>query len=91
MALEMGDEVGAMRAALVGIADRVDREPDALGETELTPQARQHDDLLGVDVRAGEAERLDVELMELPVAALLRALVAEHRAARPHALGTLID
>ncbi len=69
-----------MRAALVGVADRVDLEPDAVGEAELAPQPREHHDLLGVDVGPGEAERLDVELVELAVAALLRALVAEHRA-----------
>ena len=51
----------------------------------------QHHHLLGVDVRAREAERLDVELVELPVAALLRALVAEHRSGEPHALRPLVE
>ena len=36
--------------------------------------------------RASEAECLDVELVKLPVATPLGALVAEHRAARPDAL-----
>ena len=63
---------------------------DAVGEAERAPQPREHHDLLGVDVGAGEAERLDVELVELPVAALLRPLVAEHRAAGPHALRPLV-
>ncbi len=38
----------------------------------------QHDDLLGVDVRAGKAHRLDVDLVELPIAAALRPFVAKH-------------
>jgi hypothetical protein len=36
-------------------------------------------DHLGVDRRAREAEGLDVDLVELPVAALLRPLAPEHR------------
>ena len=58
---------------------------------ERPPQPREHHHLLGVDVRAREAERFDVELVELPVAALLRALVPEHRPAGPHALRPLVD
>ncbi len=50
----------------------------------------QHHDLLGVDVGPGKAQRLDVELVKLAVAALLRALVAEHRARGPHALRPLV-
>ena len=88
--LEMRDQRVAMRAALAGIADRIDRERDA-GEAERAPQPRQHDDLLGVDVGPGEAERLDVELVELAIAALLRALVAEHRPAGPDALRPLVE
>ena len=38
----------------------------------------------------GEAQRLDVELMKLPVAALLRPLVAEHRPRGPYALRPLV-
>ena len=48
---------------------------DAVARPSALPQPREHHDLLGVDVRAREAERLDVELVELAVAALLRALV----------------
>ena len=56
----------------------------------LIAHFERHRDLLGVDVRAGEAERLDVELMELAIAALLRTLVAEHRSRRPHAKRPLV-
>ncbi len=90
MPLEVLDQCLAMRAALVGIADRIDRERDTV-EPERTPEPRQHDDLLGVDIRAREAERLDVELMELPIATLLRALVPEHRTAGPCAQRPLVE
>ncbi len=59
-------------------------------EPENAPETREHHDLLGIDVRAGEAERFDVELVELPIAALLRPLMAEHRPAGPDALWPLV-
>src|SRR5690606_19774541 len=55
-------------------------------EAELLPQARGHDDQLRVDLGLVEAERLDAELMELPVTSLLRLFPAEHRAAAPQLL-----
>ena len=47
--------------------------------------------MLGVDVGAGKAQRLDVELVKLAVAAPLRPLVAEHRAGSPDALRPLVS
>src|SRR4029450_8804067 len=70
---EIGDERVAMVEALVQVAERIDLERDAAGEPQLLPQPREHDDLLRVDVGSLEAERFDIELMKLPVAALLRA------------------
>ena len=82
MLLEVRDQRGAVRAALVGLAEAVELEAHVAPSTR--PRSRQqraaHQDQLGVDVRPGEAERLDVELVELAIAALLRPLVAEHRA-----------
>ena len=86
MPLEVLDQVGAVRAPLVRVADRIEGEVNAVGKAETSPQPREQHDLLGVDVGSGEAQRLDVELVELAVAALLRPLVAEHRARRPHPL-----
>ena len=60
-------------------------------QAELAPQRAHHQDHLGVDVRAGKAERLDVELVELAVAALLRPLVAEHRPHRPQAQRAVVE
>ena len=48
-------------------------------------------DVLGIDVRAGEAERLDADLVKLPVASLLRSLVAEHRARVVQALRPAVE
>jgi hypothetical protein len=70
---EIRDEIRAMRAALVEIADRIDLEPRAVVDAERAPQPRQHHHLLGVDIRAAEPERFDVELVELPVASLFAA------------------
>ena len=52
-------------------------------DPEALPQARAERDELSVDVRSGTADRLDVHLPELPVAARLRRLVAEHRTDAP--------
>ncbi len=43
----------------------------------VEPGAELHD--LGIDRRSGIADRLDVELPELAIAARLRTVVAEHR------------
>jgi len=36
-----------------------------IGDAELLPQTGEHDDLLGIDIRPGESQGLDVDLMEL--------------------------
>ena len=60
------------------------------------PQAAHHEDQLGIDVWPRKAQRLDVELVELAVATLLRTLVTEHRAdgpdpQRPVVQGVVLD
>ena len=90
VAFEMRDQRVAMSEPLGGVADRIDLQSD-IGKAERLPQAREHHDLLGVDVGTREAERLDIDLVELPIAAFLRALVAEHRAAGPDPLRALVD
>ena len=79
-----------MRLAVGGVADGIHVELDVV-EPEPLPQAREHHDLLGIDVRPLEAQRLDVELVELALAPLLRALVAEHRAHGPHAHRAVVE
>ena len=80
--LEVRDQRGAVRAALVGLAEAVELEANVARRRRGRGRCQQraaHQDLLGIDVGAGVAERLDVDLVELAIAALLRPLVAEHR------------
>ena len=90
---EVLDERVSVGAPLVGLAEAVDLEAHVAAddEAELLPERPDHQDHLGIDVRAGVAERLDVELMELAVAALLRLLVAEHRAHRPQSQRSVVE
>ena len=75
--LEMGDQPGAMTMARCGIAERIQLQRD-IAQPEFVPQPRAHQDLFGIDVRSGKAQRLHAELMELAIASLLRTLMAEH-------------
>ncbi len=61
-----------------GVADRVELDLDAI-EPGLAVEPRPELDDLGIDRRAGVADRLDVELPELPVPSRLRPVVPEHR------------
>ena len=78
-----------MGEPLVRVTDRVDLQFDARQGQGL-PEPRQHHDLLGVGIRPLEAQRLDVELMELAVSPLLRTLMAKHGAAGPDALRPVV-
>ena len=48
-------------------------------DTQRGHEGRRHLDDLAVDRRVGNAEHLDVELMELPIPPLLGPLIAKHR------------
>jgi len=48
------------------------------GQPQVTPQAGTHQDLFGIDIRAGKAQRLDADLMELAITPFLGAFVAKH-------------
>ena len=71
---ELGDVGGPARR----VPDRVEQDLDAV-EPDVPVEAQAELDQLRVDGRPGIADRLDVELPELAVAAGLRAVVAEHR------------
>ena len=90
MAFEIGQQIGAVTGALFALPEGVDFESDAV-EPEVVPQARAHGDLLGIDIRSGKTHGLHADLMELPVAALLRPFVAEHRSHVPQALGAVVE
>src|SRR5690606_40902797 len=84
--LEVVDQgIAIARAGLAG-AQAVELQGHRVGHTEALPEARSQSDQLGIDVRTGEIEDFYADLVELPVAALLRLLVAEHRAGVPELL-----
>src|SRR5690606_5708847 len=70
-------------------ADRVQLER-RMSYAERAPQPRRYEDQLGIDLGLLEAERLDAELMKLPVTPLLRLLAAKHRAAAPELLLAIV-
>ena len=76
----------AVDGAALGAADRVEYYLK-VGKSE--PAVELHREVYDLEVYEGvlSAERLDVELHELAVASLLRALVAEHRADAPELRG----
>ncbi len=68
------------------VAEGVDLQHGLAGDAESLQDVPAAGDHLGVGKRLGGADQLDVDLVELAVAALLRALVAEHRAGAEHLL-----
>ena len=77
---EVLDQRGTIGRPALGIAERIDLEHRALGHAERDQDVPAAGDHLGIGQRFGRAQHLDPDLVELPVAALLRAFVAEHRA-----------
>src|SRR5204863_8007231 len=49
-----------------------------IGDAELLPQTGEHDDLLGIDIRPGETQSLDADLMELPISSPLWHITTEY-------------
>ncbi len=74
-------QVGDVRGTACRIADRVDEHLDT-GHADVGVEAMTELDDLGIDGGPGIADRLDVELPELPVPARLGTVVAEHRSGR---------
>ena len=87
---EVLDELAAIARALIQRSDRVHLQAYAF-KTQLFPERGGHDDDFRIDVRPREPQRLDAELVELAVAAFLRALVAVHRARVPEAHRAVVD
>ena len=73
-----------MLGALFEFAQGIEFE--ARFNSERFPETRDHREKLDIDVGTGKTEGFAAELMELPVAAALRALVPEHRPEVPEAL-----
>src|SRR5690606_35512650 len=82
MRLEMLDQRSTPRIAARRIAERVERQRHALGDTQLLEQLIREYQQFGIGERAVAAEHLRIQLMELAIATLLRPLVAEQWAVR---------
>ena len=54
-------------------------------QAQIAPELRRHGDQLGIQFRRGTAEALGADLVKLPVATTLRALVPKHRPLVPPA------
>ena len=88
MALQILHEFLAVGRALLGVAQAVDLQSQS-GQSQGTPQSGREQDDLQVDIRTIEAEDLNADLVELPVATALRAFVAEHGTAVPESQGLI--
>ena len=78
--LEIVDQRLAIGLPALGIAERVQLQPGSVAQSERRQKLGAKRDDLDIGGRLGDAEKLHVKLVKLPVAALLRPLVAEHRA-----------
>ena len=90
MRREIGHQLLAIGLPGLGAAERVDLQAQPV-EAEASPEPRRHQDLFGIDVRAGQSEGLDAQLMELPIAPLLRPFVAKHRSQIPEAARLVVQ
>ena len=77
---EVIDERSAIGGAAFRIPQSVEFEDDAVGNTKPLQDAMAEGDHLDIGLRLRHPQQLDPDLVELPEAALLRPLVAEHRA-----------
>ncbi len=83
------DERLAIASARLVAADRIDEDAQ-VRDAEISQEAREQVDDLGVAARALVAEDLGSELVELPVPAALRLLGAKHRPGVPPARQRLL-
>jgi len=81
---EVRDQRSTIRVARGHVAQRVDLEHHAACNAERVQDLCAASDDLGIRQRFGGAQDLHADLVELPVATLLRPLVAEHRAGIEH-------
>ena len=79
MLLEIGNQRSAVFRPLGRLTEAVQLQFDAF-QAQVIPQTGAHQDQFRVDIRSAHAEGFHPDLMELPVAPLLRPLVAEHLA-----------
>ena len=85
MAREVLDQGRAVGEPLLGAAQGVQLQlrPVCWCNAEAIPETPDHEQLLGIDLGLGHAQGFHAKLIELPIAALLRTLVAKHGAEVP--------
>ena len=81
----------AVSGAFFAIAQAVDFQSQVWADAELAPQIGAHGDDFGVDIGAFKAQRFHAHLVELAVAAFLRAFAAEHGAHIPQLLAAVVQ
>ena len=86
--VEVGHQRFAVTGAFFGRAEAVQLQ--ARLDAEVLPQTCGERQELDVHVRAAEAQRFAAELIELTIAAALRALVPKHRAEVPQTLRCVV-
>ena len=89
MLIKVINQGSPMSQTLVGIADGIEFELQTI-QAEIVPETLRHRDDLGVNVRPAKPDRLDPDLMKLPITPTLRTLVAKHWTEIPQASGALV-
>ena len=77
MRLEMVDQRGAPCLTAVAVAQRVELQRHAIGNTQLVQQLVGHRQQFHIGLRLGGTDDLRIDLVELAIAALLRPFVTE--------------
>ena len=88
--LQVCDQRRAVGAALVGLPQAVQFQPHVL-QPQFRPQRMRQQNDLGIGFRAGKAQRLGTDLVELAVAAALWPFMPEHRPHVVQALAAVVE
>ena len=90
VSLKMGDQLGPVPGAFVGLSKAVDFKAP-VAQAKFTPERGGHQNQLGIDFRPGESQCFRTDLVELAIAAPLRTFPTEHRAHVVKALGAIVE
>ena len=72
-------------------AQSVQLQGNRIGQTQLLPQTRGHQDHFGVDICARDAKGFHTNLVKLAVTAFLWLFISEHRAGVPQTLSRVVQ
>ena len=88
MRFKVSDQCSTVCRTLIKLTQAVNFQTDVV-QTQILPETRAHQNLLGIDIRPGKAECLDAYLMKLTIPTLLGTLVTEHLPRVVQTLGAL--